>query len=83
MGKAYRNDCYRCGRERIVVKVWKEKVENSVIENTESVCPDKSCQEVVDQEIRRQRNKRFQTENKRKELLRNRKIKIKIKTVRG
>ncbi|OGK24762.1 hypothetical protein A3A46_03655 [Candidatus Roizmanbacteria bacterium RIFCSPLOWO2_01_FULL_37_13] len=83
MGKAYINDCYRCGRERIVTKVWKEKVENSVIENTVSVCPDKSCQEVVDQEIRHQRNKRLQTENKRKELLRNRKIKIHIKTVRG
>ena len=83
MGKEYRNNCYRCGRERIVLRVWKEKVENSVIENTESVCPDKKCQEVVDQEIRRQRYKYMQTENKRKEMLRNRKIKIQIKTVRG
>ncbi|OGK12628.1 hypothetical protein A3C98_00855 [Candidatus Roizmanbacteria bacterium RIFCSPHIGHO2_02_FULL_37_15] len=83
MEKAYRNNCYRCGRERIVVKVWKEKVENSVIENTESICPDKKCQEVVDQEIRRQRNKHLQAENKRKEMLRNRKIQLQIKTVRG
>ena len=76
MDKAYKNNCYRCGRERRISKVWKEKVGNSVIENTESVCPDKKCQEKVEQEIRHQINKRLQMENKRKELLRKRKIKV-------
>lgn len=38
----------RCGKERIVVKTWKEKFGDSVIINTESVCPDKECQKKVD-----------------------------------
>ena len=48
MNKSRSNPCMRCGKERIVVKTWKEKFGDSVIINTESVCPDKECQKKVD-----------------------------------
>lgn len=73
MQKPYRNICYRCGKERIVTKIWKERVGNSIVENTETVCPDKKCQEATEQEIKKQKNKRLQMENRKKESSRNRK----------
>lgn len=51
--KTYTNTCYRCGKVRIVVRVWKEKVWNSVITNTETACPDKECQAVINKELAR------------------------------
>ena len=82
MQKPYRNICYRCGKERIVTKIWKERVGNSVVENTETVCPDKKCQEAMEQEIKKQKNKRLQMENRKRESSRNRKITVHNKTVR-
>ena len=48
MKKAFGNPCSRCGTERIVVRTWKEKVDSSVITNTETACPHKECQIEVD-----------------------------------
>jgi hypothetical protein len=73
MQKPYKNICYRCGKERTVSKVWKEKIGNSIVENTETVCPDKKCQEATEKEIRKQKNKRLQMEKRKKESSRNRK----------
>lgn len=75
MQKAYKNVCYRCGKERIVTKIWKEIVGNSVVENTETVCPDKQCQKTIEQDIRKQKNKRLQMEKRKEESLRKRKKK--------
>lgn len=72
MQRPYKNICYRCGKERIVVRVWVEKSENSTIENTETACPDKKCQEASERDITKQRNKRLQMEKRKRESIRNR-----------
>lgn len=55
------NICMRCGKKRIVTRTWKEKVVSygkiSVIECTETVCPDKNCQELVNKGLAAQRVK--------------------------
>lgn len=63
--------CFRCGKERIIVKVWKEKVWDSVIENTETICSDKECQKSMEKEINAQRKNRLQREEKKKEHYKN------------
>lgn len=76
MGNAYKNICYRCGKDRIVSKVWKEKIGNSIVENVEHICPDKKCQEELEEDIKRQRTKRLLMEQRRKEMPRKRKLKL-------
>lgn len=44
----HNNSCWRCGKERVVVRSWKEKVGNSIITTTETACPDVECQKLVD-----------------------------------
>lgn len=43
-----KNPCVRCGKERILVKTWTEKHENSLIKYTLALCPDEKCQKIVD-----------------------------------
>lgn len=43
------NPCIRCGKQRIFVKTWKQKIGYSVITTTETTCPDDDCQKMVDQ----------------------------------
>jgi len=57
MKKTYSNPCIRCGKERIVVKTWKEKIGNSVVINTETACPDPECQKKVNSENKKQQDK--------------------------
>lgn len=76
MQKLYKNICYRCGKERIITKTWKEKVWDSVIENTESVCPDKKCQATIEKDIRKIKYKRLQIEKRKRDSARDRKIAI-------
>lgn len=45
------NPCVQCGKERIDGKSWKEKNGTSVIEHTSTICPDASCQKLVDKAI--------------------------------
>lgn len=45
------NPCIRCGKERVQGKTWKEKVGITVVFHTQTICPDKACQKVVDEEI--------------------------------
>jgi len=83
MQKKFKNLCYRCGKERIVTRVWKEKIGNSVIENTETSCPDKECQKAINQDLLRQKNKRIQMEERKIEALKNRKLAIHKKQTGG
>jgi hypothetical protein len=59
------NPCIRCGKERLVSKTWKEEITNffgsSFVTHTETVCPDKECQKIVEA--------KFQQEKERKEAL--------------
>lgn len=57
MTNTYRNPCVRCGKERIVLRTWEEKLENGTITNTEMVCPDPVCQKAVEAENRKQTEK--------------------------
>lgn len=45
------NPCIRCGKERIEGKSWKAKIGVSSVTYTQTICPDKACQKVVDQGI--------------------------------
>lgn len=51
----YANPCTRCGKQRIDGKTWKEKIEThfgaSYIIHTETVCPDKACQKIVEEKL--------------------------------
>lgn len=66
--------CYRCGKERIVLKVWQEKMGNSVIETTEYVCIDKKCEAAQKKDNKNQINRRVQMEKRKKDLIINRRI---------
>lgn len=59
------NVCIRCGKKRIVVKTWSEKVNNSILTYTETSCPDKNCQKIVESDNNAKREKRLEMENKR------------------
>lgn len=45
------NLCIVCGKERIDGKSWKGKVGASVVIYTKTICPDPSCQKIVDKAI--------------------------------
>lgn len=57
MKKTGHNFCIRCGKERKIIRTWKEKMYDSIIINTESVCPDPQCQKKVDSENKKQHDK--------------------------
>ncbi len=66
------NPCTRCGRQRILLKKWKEKTVtfsgNTIsVTRTTNICPDKECQKVVDKELRAQKAKRDKIKSDREE----------------
>jgi hypothetical protein len=44
--------CIRCGKERIVLKSWKEFIGTSQVTYTTNICPDPKCQKVVDANLK-------------------------------
>lgn len=69
------NPCYRCGKERIFVRTWKDKVGNSVVTTTESACPDSECQKMVEKENKKQIDRYNAAKTRRKNFSGNRKSK--------
>lgn len=57
MSKPYSNPCSRCGSERIILRIWKEKVYGSTIVNTEKICPNPECQKEVNRDNKKVREK--------------------------
>lgn len=57
MKYTHTNPCIRCGKERIVKKTWTKKVDSSIIEFVNAICPDPACQKIVDLRIKTQRDK--------------------------
>lgn len=47
------NPCIRCGKERVVVRIWKERIAGSPVTNIETKCPDPECQKKVDTDNRK------------------------------
>ncbi|MBU2036003.1 hypothetical protein KKC36_00945 [Patescibacteria group bacterium] len=59
MSKNFQNNlCPLCGKQRIVVKTYKEKIGNSVITYTEKICPDPVCQKKLDGQLAQEQKKR-------------------------
>jgi hypothetical protein len=50
--------CVRCGKQRIVLSVKEEKIGNSTISTTETICPDPECQKKVDGMLNIEQEKR-------------------------
>lgn len=55
--KKYSNPCSRCGTERVLLRTWTEKTDNSVIVNREMICPNPECQKEVVKENKKQTDK--------------------------
>ena len=80
------NPCTRCGKERILLRKWKEQVptlSGTFIEVTRSdnICPDPECQEKVQAELDKQKANRKKVNDERKariEASREEKARIKI-----
>lgn len=66
------NPCTRCGKERIEGKKWKEEIATffgtSTIVHTDTVCPDKECQKIVEEklEIQKQKSDEIKLEKQKK-----------------
>lgn len=73
MKKTYSSPCIRCGRERVVARIWEEKIDGSLITNTETVCPDPACQKLVNIDIKRQQDKHAAIRLKNEQRILNRK----------
>lgn len=69
--KTNSNPCIRCGKERIVIKTWKEKMKTysgtSLLIHTETGCPDKNCQKIVEEEYRARKEKNDEVKRLREE----------------
>lgn len=61
MDKTISSPCTRCGKERIKSRSWTENIEEyfggSMVVHTETVCPDRECQSVVEEKLLAQRQK--------------------------
>lgn len=52
--------CTRCGKQRVFVRTYKEVVGTSSVVYTETACPDKECQEVVEGKLLEEQQRRAQ-----------------------
>ncbi len=50
--------CTRCGKPRIVVDTYEEKVETSTVTYTITECSDPECQKIVNKTLRTEKKKR-------------------------
>ena len=53
MDKKTSNPCSRCGKERIIVRTYIERVGNSSVLNTITSCPDPDCQSEINKVLAR------------------------------
>lgn len=50
--------CTRCGKPRVVVKTYEEKIESSVVTYTITECSDPECQKQVNKTLLSEKKKR-------------------------
>lgn len=55
-----RSVCTRCGKPRVVVSTYEEKVEKSTVTYTVTECSDPNCQKIVNQNLKVEENRRIQ-----------------------
>ena len=53
--------CIECGKQRVVVGTYEEKVGNSVVVYKETICPDPECQKKVEKTLAKELEKRQQS----------------------
>jgi hypothetical protein len=53
--------CIECGKQRIVVGTYEEKVGNSVVVYKETICADPECQKKVEKTLAKELEKRQQS----------------------
>ncbi|MFH1864029.1 MAG: hypothetical protein ABIJ85_03955 [bacterium] len=70
------NKCTTCGKERIVIKTYKEKIGTSCVTFKEMTCPDPECQKRINKVLSSERAKRqrIKDEKERAELERKKTI---------
>jgi len=63
---------------RVLLRQWKAKHEGkgTMVTHEESVCPDDACQEIVNQKFAAIRQLRESTEERRRNLVRRKRVKI-------
>ena len=49
--------CIRCGKLRVIGKTWTEKLNGSKITYTQTVCPDKECHKIVEEQLQVKKDK--------------------------
>lgn len=62
MDRTTSNPCTTCGKQRVVVRTYREKVGGSVVVHTLTVCPDPACQEKINTQLAKE--KRFREDLK-------------------
>lgn len=64
--------CIRCGKTRIFARRWKDRGENgkgTIITHEETRCPDLECQKIVDEKFQEMKDRRTQTEERKKAVI--------------
>jgi hypothetical protein len=49
--------CIRCGKMRKVAKTWTEYIGTSLVTYTTTVCPDEECQKIVEEQLKKRKDK--------------------------
>ena len=69
--------CIHCGKMRVTAKSWKEYVGASLVTYVETVCPDPECQKIVDDQLKKKKDKiealQKESMKRKKQNIRNRK----------
>lgn len=70
-----RSVCTRCGKPRIIISTYEEKIEKSTVKYTITECSDPACQKIVDKglEIEETKRKRIKEEQEEREAVKKRK----------
>ena len=72
MSNVASNPCTRCGKERIVSRIYNEEIATffgtSTVTHTETVCPDPECQKIVEErlEVQKQKSQELKDEKQKK-----------------
>ncbi len=54
------NPCTRCGKQRVISNIHKERVGGSLVTVSSTICPDPECQAIVEKQLEKERVQRAQ-----------------------
>ena len=70
------NKCTTCGKERIVIRTYKEKIGTSYVTFKEMTCPDPECQKKINKVLSSEKIKRQRIKDEKERAELERKIRI-------